>query len=112
MVANAHCYGRWGLGYAVYWCKQNADEVVAWADRWGIGEVWVTEFAYDPAWRGMSASVQFMREMVAHYEEIGIDRWAWFQMNSTAGRWSTGELGLHVDGHLTDLGRAYRNLAP
>jgi hypothetical protein len=30
-----------------------------------------------------------------------------FQVNSTAGRWSTGEMGLWVDGKMTALGAAY-----
>jgi len=109
VAANGHCYG-WGyLSTALVKCKAHGDNLLAWADERGIRETWITEFGLDPAWYdGMAGNVEFMRQMVAYYERVGIDRWAWFQVNSTARKWSTGEMGLWVDGYITELGEAYR----
>jgi len=110
VAANGHCYG-WGyLETALCKCKAEADDLRAWAIERGITEVWITEFGYDPEWQGMGATEAFMVEMVGHYRATGITRWAWFQVDPTAGKWTSGELGLWIDG-LTQLGQAYRDLA-
>jgi hypothetical protein len=110
LVANEHCYGWGSVETALAKCKAQIDSILTWAAENGITHVWVTEFGLDPAWHdGMDGSVQFMRVMSAYYDQAGVDRRAWFQVNSTEGRWSTGELGLWVGG-LTELGEAYREL--
>ena len=109
VAANGHCYG-WGyLETALTKCKDEADDLREWAIERGITEVWFNEFGYDPEWQGMDASVAFMVEMVAYYQATGVTRWAWFQTNATQGRWTSGEMGLWIDG-LTPLGRAYAAL--
>lgn len=108
LVANGHCYAWGRLATALVHCKAHADRLRAWAIDNRITETWITEFGYDPTWEGIDATEAFMLEMVDYYRATGITRWAWFQVNSTAGRWTTGELGLWVDGELTQLGEAYK----
>lgn len=108
VAANGHCYGWGHLETALVHCTDHANDLRTWSIERGITETWITEFGYDPAWEGMDATEAFMHEMVDYYRAIGITRWAWFQVNSTAGRWTSAELGLWVDGEMTELGAAYR----
>ena len=64
----------------------------------------------EEACQGMDATEAFMVQMVDYYQSVGVTRWAWFQVNSTAGRWTSGEMGLWVDGEMTELGVTYRAL--
>ena len=66
----------------------------------------------DPAWyEGMDGTLAFMEGMVPVYRQIPeIKAILWFQLNSTAGKWSTGEMGLYVNGEPTVLGQRYAEL--
>ena len=111
LVVGGHCYGWGQVETALCKCKAHADDLLAWADENGIDQVWIPEFGLDPAWDdGMGGSVRFAREMVAYYRQVGVERWAWFQVNATEGRWSTGEMGLWIDGP-TELGETYKTMA-
>lgn len=110
-----HCYDSWTPGSGK--CQDRADAFVAWAQEREIPEVWVTEFGRQTCyWGGEQAAVEFMQEMVQHFErEPMITRYAWFQAtykcdgsepwafppgcDTSLVDWDTGEL--------TALGEAY-----
>jgi len=108
----AHCYMMMGGEGG---CKSHLERFIALAAQYGIGEVWVTEFAYVPiSGEGYDAAVAWMLDITAWMEvQPMITRYAWFELAYTGAEpwaWGTDRNTSLVDydtGRLTKLGCAY-----
>lgn len=102
-----HCY--WRLDY----CLAVGQQVLAWAEAWGVPEVWATEFAFVPAWNANAeadarAFMAWLRAQprITHiapfvsYLEPGI--WYWPDTRPEAD-----PSLLTADGQLTEIGTWY-----
>ena len=109
----AHCYMVQGAEGA---CKSHLARFVALAQRYGIPEVWVTEFAYVPQpGEGYAGAIAWMADITAWMDaQPTITRYAWFELaylGSEPWAWGVAQNTSLVDyntGALTALGEAYR----
>ena len=109
-----HCYSSdvsSGHNAAVD-CQRKMTDAIAWGQERGIGEVWVSEFAFLPCW-GEDKALEYMRKLVDWFPPE-VTRYAWFQLSYSGGEgWGWGEdcntsLVGFEDGQLTPLGSTYR----
>jgi hypothetical protein len=103
-----HCYGTPAT------CQNVVSQVIGYADAWGIPEVWVTEFAFTPAWsstweKDAETFIAWMEAQpkikyyfwwaVAYPDDDPCCPWA-SGFNTQLFDWDTGEI--------TELGEFYR----
>lgn len=109
-----HCYGAFNAAAAFETCKAQTRNAVALAGRWGVDEVWLTEFAMVPCWNGMDDSIAFLRSMLDWLStQPKVSRAAWFQTTYRGDEsWAFGpdcntSLVDYDTGELTPLGAAW-----
>jgi len=108
-----HCYEQQGaMGY----CEGHWQRAIDLAAKYGIGEVWITEYAYVPtAGEPSTKVVTAMNRWLAYVESRPeITRHAWFQLSYAGSEsWAFGvdrntSLVHFATGELTPYGLAYR----
>lgn len=73
-----HCYHP-----TAAYCINLAERVIELANRWGVAEVWVTEFGLSDCWEPWEKLVQEATKLV-HWMEEHVTRYAWYT-NRTRG---------------------------
>lgn len=110
----AHCYMRRGGPWDG--CKSHIQRFIELARHYGIGEIWVTEFAYVPMpGEAPDDAIRWMNDMIDWFEEQPmITRYAWWDLSFLGSEsWAYGvdrntSLVDYDTGELTALGLAYR----
>jgi hypothetical protein len=110
----AHCYG------GAEFCQRIVSQIIGYADRWNVPEVWVTEFAFTSAWQSQypagatwqSEAQRFIAWMDA---EPRITRYYWWALiydsHNPEEWWCNGwytQLYDWATGELTERGRFYQ----
>jgi len=91
----AHCYKQ-----SAAECEALVGQFIVWADEWGIGEVWVTEFSF--------TDLAEARRFIAWIEgEPTITRYAWYTNRLPATHIDDAPLIEWSTGHLTAWGVMY-----